>query len=184
MWFKDDPQPVQQLSATFRYPGASECIVTGSLHMCPQVPDCYTEPSTSTNHEMTSISIISPTMETHTMAQHTLGGDTFSDKRSHRKEWIWTNFHCLLCLGVSGFLVFWTFILLRWHIPLNCCQRKVFCYSHILHKKTDLFTLFFCKVLNPSLLISKPLLVFLNHSWYLQNVPPSWQCADDLVAWS
>ena len=28
-------------------------------------------------------------------------------------EWSWTNFHCALCLGVGGFLLFWIFLLAR-----------------------------------------------------------------------
>ena len=35
-------------------------------------------------------------------------------RRSCRGEIVWTNFHCLLCLGLSGFFLFWTAILLRY----------------------------------------------------------------------
>ena len=80
-----------------------------------------TESYSSTNHEMTNISVISPMVDTlvyqtdsHTRAQHKLGGDIFIPaKRTHRGEFIWTNFHCLLCVGIAGFVVFWTLLLLR-----------------------------------------------------------------------
>ena len=70
---------------------------------------------------MTSISVISPMVDTmvcqaqsHTRAQHMLGGDTFiPDKRTSRGDFMWTNFHCLLCVGIAGFTVFWTLLLLR-----------------------------------------------------------------------
>ena len=35
-------------------------------------------------------------------------------RRSCRSEIVWTSFHCLLCLGLSGFFLFWTAILLRY----------------------------------------------------------------------
>ena len=89
-----------------------------------QVPEnCLnsTESYSSTNHEMTDISMISPMVDTmvyqtdsQTRAQQKLGGDIFIPaKRSHRGEFIWTNFHCLLCLGMAGFVVSWTLLLLR-----------------------------------------------------------------------
>lgn len=31
----------------------------------------------------------------------------------------WTNFHCILCIGVAGFMVFWIFLLLRMYLPLE-----------------------------------------------------------------
>ena len=70
---------------------------------------------------MTNISVISPMVDTlvyqsdtDSRAKHKLGGDIFIPaKRSHRGEFIWTNFHCLLCVGIAGFVVFWTLLLLR-----------------------------------------------------------------------
>ena len=67
---------------------------------------------------MTSISVISPMVDTvvhqsesHARAQHKLGGDP--TRRAKRGEFVWTNFHCLLCFGIAGFVVFWTILLLR-----------------------------------------------------------------------
>lgn len=34
-------------------------------------------------------------------------------------EWSWTNFHCALCLGVGGFLLFWIFLLARMYLPME-----------------------------------------------------------------
>ena len=70
---------------------------------------------------MTSISVISPMVDTvvhqsesHARAQHKLGGDMFTPaRRAKRGEFVRTNFHCLLCLGIAGFVVFWTLLLLR-----------------------------------------------------------------------
>ena len=30
-----------------------------------------------------------------------------------KREFVWTNFHCVLCLGICGFTIFWTILLLR-----------------------------------------------------------------------
>jgi len=94
----------------------------------------------SGNHEMTRISVISPNnnnsaaMDTvvvhhqpdcHVLAKHKLagvGGDLFSssNRRTTRGGGIvWTNFHCMLCLGLSGFFIFWTAILLRMYLPVD-----------------------------------------------------------------
>ena len=39
-----------------------------------------------------------------------------SFRRAWRGEIVWTNFHCLLCLGLTGFFLFWTAILLRYSL--------------------------------------------------------------------
>jgi len=94
----------------------------------------YSSTTTTTNHELTKISVISPQhhlMDTvvvhhqpdcHVLAQHKLagaGGELFSARRAWRGEIVWTNFHCLLCLGLTGFFLFWTAILLRMYLPTD-----------------------------------------------------------------
>ena len=70
------------------------------------------------NQEMSSISVISPMMDTivyqtnsSTKQKHL---HCLPVKRARREDWVWTNFHCLLCLGITGFIIFWTFLLLRY----------------------------------------------------------------------
>ena len=43
-----------------------------------------------------------------------LGSVGVRGSRRRNVEWTWTNFHCALCLGVSGFIIFWIFILARY----------------------------------------------------------------------
>jgi hypothetical protein len=70
---------------------------------------------------MSSISMISPMVDTVVYQdnsvskhKHRLGTQrSIPTKKANREEFIWTNFHCLLCLGIGGFLVFWTMLLLR-----------------------------------------------------------------------
>merc|ERR1711997_502017 len=42
----------------------------------------------------------------------------FLNNKSER-EFVWTNFHCILCLGLTGFTIFWTILLLRLYLPLD-----------------------------------------------------------------
>lgn len=96
--------------------------------------------------EMTSIAVLPPATSTtataqgpgldtvvvhhqpdcHVLAKHKLAtaggaGDRFASnsRRTGRGEIVWTNFHCLLCLGLSGFFIFWTAILLRMYLPVD-----------------------------------------------------------------
>ena len=70
---------------------------------------------------MSSISVISPMVDTtvyqaNTVSKHKhmLGKDLCNPaKRVKRGDFIWTNFHCMLCVGIGGFVVFWTLLLLR-----------------------------------------------------------------------
>jgi len=48
-----------------------------------------------------------------------LGSSGWSGGRRRQLELTWTNFHCALCLGVSGFIIFWIFILARMYLPLE-----------------------------------------------------------------
>jgi len=36
-----------------------------------------------------------------------------------KREFVWTNFHCVLCLGICGFTIFWTILLLRLYLPVD-----------------------------------------------------------------
>ena len=61
-----------------------------------------------------------------------------------RGELVWTNFHCLLCVGLTGFFIFWTILLLRSvflsHKSLGCSiyinskfyRRGLFCLGQLL----------------------------------------------------
>merc|ERR1712029_110847 len=40
-------------------------------------------------------------------------------RRRNGVEWTWTNFHCALCLGVGGFVIFWIFLLARMYLPME-----------------------------------------------------------------
>ena len=62
---------------------------------------------------MTSISVISPMVDT--VVYHA-DSYTRSHHRGREREGyiVWTQFHCLLCLGIVGFIIFWTFLLLRY----------------------------------------------------------------------
>jgi len=90
------------------------------------------------DHEMTHISVLPPTEsvvlhqnEGNARAQHKLlgggggGGDLYDGlppKTRGRDGWCnctWTNFHCILCLGVCIFFIFWIFLLLRMYLPLE-----------------------------------------------------------------
>jgi len=43
--------------------------------------------------------------------------ETSTDSR--QGELTWTNFHCALCLGVGGFILFWIFLLARMYLPME-----------------------------------------------------------------
>ena len=82
--------------------------------------------------KMTNISMISPTVFTlpamndvHNILPTLTNMSAYPTKakvpveipnqyqRKYRTNCVWTNFHSLLSLGISGFLVFWTLLLLR-----------------------------------------------------------------------
>ena len=49
-------------------------------------------------------------------AKHKLGGKSFSPPSLPGSDRCsWTDFHCILCLGMAGFFVFWIFLLLRYN---------------------------------------------------------------------
>ena len=82
---------------------------------------------------MTSISVIAFMMDTVVhlsdttcRAQHKLGlgGEMFTPGK--RGEFVWTNFHCLLCLGMAGFVLFWTVLLLRLDLSFILSARGSF----------------------------------------------------------
>ena len=86
---------------------------TSSTHTHPT----HTERSSSSSHEMSNISVISTILDygqdghSHAMAQHTLGMDLAMS--SNRMEWSCSNFHCMFCLSIGAFIIFWTLLLLR-----------------------------------------------------------------------
>lgn len=86
---------------------------------------------------MTSISMISPMVDimpdSHSRAQHKLGVDisvSHMYKSKARGDFSWTNFHCLLCMGIAGFAVFWTLLLLRW--ALHGQYKNTDIYLHLI----------------------------------------------------
>jgi len=86
---------------------------------------------------MTSISVISPSVDKDSVptlstmidpelsinnlvdhaAAHQKLASHFKVKTKH--EIVWTNFHCILCLGITGFTIFWTILLLRLYLPVD-----------------------------------------------------------------
>ena len=82
--------------------------------------------SADSTHEMTSISIMQGTScavdsggQTRIIKKFNNEIDFIPGKKCKSESMDWTNFHCVLCLGIGGFLVFWIFLLLRMYLPLE-----------------------------------------------------------------
>ncbi|XP_023342118.1 uncharacterized protein LOC111711890 [Eurytemora carolleeae] len=48
-----------------------------------------------------------------------LGNLDFKPEKSKHEFVDWTNFHCILTIGIIGFFIFWVFLLLRMYLPLE-----------------------------------------------------------------